>query len=195
MAKTTVLATDLVITALWGGGVTRHAFAAESWMGTEDGAKKGLRPSEDPERREGVVIGATDGRECLAAIRDIHRPQHGKPSLGKLSEIKETQRAEGRMFALLRPRSSDELPDDEGTVFVTDVPGSSIQAIGRRDPSTGELCVGSVFKPDDRRADAPPFDEMIREAHRRGIEVVTGPEAEHLIRRIQLTDRRASNLQ
>jgi len=60
--------------------------------------------------------------------------------LGKLELGPETQGLEtqGRLFALLHPRPSSELPDDEGTVFVTNVPGSSIQALGRRDPTTGE---------------------------------------------------------
>jgi hypothetical protein len=169
-------------------GVTRYAFAAESWMGSENGVKKGLRPSEDPERREVVLVGATDGRELLSGVRDIHRPQHGKPSLGKL-ELHSEGQPSGRLCNLLRPRSSSELPDDEGTVFVTDVPGAPIQALGRRDPTTGELCLGATFKPDDAR-----HDEAYDEAARQGIEVVTGPEAEDLIRRIQLTDR-ATNLQ
>src|SRR5262249_33119420 len=38
-------------------------------------------------------------------------------------------------------RYSSELRDDEGRVFVTDVPGSPFQIMGRRDPRTGELCV------------------------------------------------------
>jgi hypothetical protein len=171
-------------------GVTRYACAAESWMG----GNEGLRPSEDPERREIVTVGATDGRECLSGIRAIHRPQQGKPSLGKL-ELHAEGESSGRLFNLLRPRTSDELPDDEGTVFMTNVPDSSIQAMGRRDPTTGELCVGTIFKVDDRRADASPLDEITREAKHWGCEIVSGPEAENLIRRIQLTDRRAANLQ
>ena len=167
-------------------GVTRYAFAAESWR-SENGDKKGLRPSEDPERREIVCVGATDGRSGIAGMRDIHRPQYGKPSLGKLELGPETQGLEtqGRLFALLHPRPSSELPDDEGTVFVTNVPGSSIQALGRRDPTTGELCVYATIRA--QRDDAPPFDEACREPARRGVEIVTGPEAEDLIRRIQLT--------
>ena len=167
-------------------GVTRYAFAAESWR-SENGEKKGLRPSEDPERREIVCVGATDGRSGIAGMRDIHRPQYGKPSLGKLELGPETQGLEtqGRLFALLHPRPSSELPDDEGTVFVTNVPGSSIQALGRRDPTTGELCVYATIRA--QRDDAPPFDEACREPARRGVEIVTGPEAEDLIRRIQLT--------
>jgi hypothetical protein len=165
-------------------GVTRYAFAAESWVRSENGEKKGLRPSEDPERREIVCVGATDGRSGIAGMRDIHRPQYGKPSLGKLELGPEkTQGLEirGRLFALLHPRPSSELPDDEGTVFVTNVPGSSIQVLGRRDPTTGELCVYATIRAQR------DFDEACREPARRGVEIVTGPEAEDLIRRIQLT--------
>jgi hypothetical protein len=65
--------------------------------------------------------------------------------------------------------------------------------MGRRDPTTGELCVGSVYKPGALKPGVHP-DEVYDEATRRGIEVVTGPEAEDLIRRVRLTDR-TTNLQ
>ncbi len=45
----------------------------------------------------------------------------------------------------MRIRRSNTLADDEGTVFVTCVPNSPIQVMGRRDPRTGELCVGEVY--------------------------------------------------
>jgi len=45
----------------------------------------------------------------------------------------------------VRIRRSNTLADDEGTVFVTCVPNSPIQVMGRRDPRTGELCVGEVY--------------------------------------------------
>jgi hypothetical protein len=156
-------------------GVTRYAFAAESWR-SENGEKKGRRPSEDPERREIVCVGATDGRSGIAGMRDIHRPQYGKPSLGKLKLEAETRGTQGPLLALLHPRLASELPDDEGMVFVTDVPGSPIQAMGSRDPTTGELCLYAIIH-GAQRDDAPP-----------GVEIVTGPEAEDLIRQIQLTD-------
>jgi hypothetical protein len=62
-------------------GVTRYAVAFEAWA---SGAGKGLRPSEDPERREMMGVFATDGRENIGGVRDIDRPQHGKPTLDKL---------------------------------------------------------------------------------------------------------------
>ena len=160
-------------------GVTRYAFAAESWR-SENGEKKGLRPSEDPERREIVCVGATDGRSGIAGMRDIHHPQYGKPSLGKLKLAPETRDpgTQGPLLALLHPRLCSELPPElpDETVFVTDVPSSSFQAMGRRDPTTGELCLYAIIH-GAQRDDAPP-----------GVEIVTGPEAEDLIRQIQLTD-------
>jgi hypothetical protein len=54
-------------------GVVRYAVATEVW-----------ERSEDPERREGVIIIANDGQECLTSMRYIVRAQHGRPFLGKL---------------------------------------------------------------------------------------------------------------
>jgi hypothetical protein len=65
-------------------GVTRFACAYEIWFAP---LLAECRPSENPLRMEGVFIIAKDGRETLAAMRKIHRPQQGKPYLGKL-EIK-----------------------------------------------------------------------------------------------------------
>jgi streptogramin lyase len=81
-------------------------------------------------------------------------------------------------LALLHPRLCSELPPElpDETVFVTDVPSSSFQAMGRRDPTTGELCLYAIIH-GAQRDDAPS-----------GVEIVTGPEAEDLIRQIQLTD-------
>jgi len=75
-------------------------------------------------------------------------------------------------------RSSDELPDHEGTVFVTRVPNAPFQILGRRDPRTDELCVGSlVFRsptsPDPAEINFP-FE----------VEFVTGKEAEQLIAKV-----------
>jgi hypothetical protein len=66
-----------------------------------------------------------------------------------------------------RPRSSDELPDDEGTVFVTNVPDAPFQIVGRRG-STGELFVGSLMHlrggttmSPDKLATAPVKPEVV----------------------------------
>ena len=70
-------------------------------------------------------------------------------------------------------RHSDELPDGVGTLFVTNVPGSPIQAIGRRSPG-GELCFTAYFTP--RIEMWPGNAGALIDA-----EVVTGPEAARLI--------------
>jgi hypothetical protein len=148
-----------------------------------------------PDRREIVQISAEDGTELLWAEREIIRPQHGKPYLSKLSAIERPAGVRGRFLGLLpstaqaqaakeasptqglpRLRSSSELPDDVGRVFVTNVPGAPLQVTGRRDPETGELCVSGTIHlrpgaPDPTTApDFPSF-----------VEIVTGPEAERLI--------------
>jgi hypothetical protein len=84
-----------------------------------------------------------------------------------------------------RIRRTDELPDDVGTVFLTDVPNAPFVILGRRDPVSGELFVGTRFvaKPDVSMAD------LVAEIGG-GIEIVAGEEAEQLIRRIQLEDTR-----
>ena len=75
-------------------------------------------------------------------------------------------------------RKSDELPDDVGTVFVTDVPGAAFQLLGRRGP-TGELFVGSVIIPPDAE-DHSAMSENIRQASP-SLEIVSGAEAATLI--------------
>ena len=75
------------------------------------------------------------------------------------------------------PRPSSELPDDEGTVFITNVPEAPFQVLGRR--GTGELFVGRTFEPNG------DFKKKMSEAHEHGFEVVTGPEAERLIRGVR----------
>jgi hypothetical protein len=74
-------------------------------------------------------------------------------------------------------RRSSELPDDVGTVFVTAVPDSKFQVIGRRDPCNGELCAGSLMM-------APlGASELIMppKLPNPPPEFVTGPEAERLV--------------
>jgi hypothetical protein len=151
-----------------------------------------------PDRQEIIVIQAEDEKEFLTAKREIIRPSHGKPYLGKLGAIERPESPVGRFVGLLpsqqhaqalkevppgrrRIRSSSELPDDVGKVFVTNVPNAPLQILGRRDPTNGELCVGRVGL---HRADVP-FPP--------GIEVVTGPEAKELITAVhQRLTRKAS---
>src|SRR5262245_11814696 len=61
-------------------------------------------------------------------------------------------------------------------MFVTAVPDAPIQLVGRRDPETGELCVGGALGPPRKDIPAPSGDDLPSY-----IEVVTGPEAERLI--------------
>jgi hypothetical protein len=74
-------------------------------------------------------------------------------------------------------RRSSDLPDDEGTVFVTNVADAPIQALGRRG-NDGHLYVGSVY----RRG--PSWSETAK-APPDGVEVITGAEAEELLAAIQ----------
>jgi hypothetical protein len=161
--------------------VVRYASAHEAWRKHDSWPG---RPFEDPQRREIVALVADDGCECLLAMRDIVRPQGGKPYLAKLSDIERQKQPRGRLMDLLNDdiRPSSELPDDEGTVFVTDVPGAPFQVQGRRGP-TGELFVGNPF-----HAGASSMGELAQEYKAQTgceIEVVTGPEAERLIRGMQ----------
>jgi hypothetical protein len=70
-------------------------------------------------------------------------------------------------------RLSSELPDDAGTVFVTNVPDAPFQILGRR--HNGELFVGACFQ---EGPGAPSLDTC-RELD--GVEIVTGAEGEKLI--------------
>jgi hypothetical protein len=75
--------------------------------------------------------------------------------------------------SMTRIRSSSELPDDEGRVFVTLVPDAPFQVMGRR-ANSGELFVRAMV-PKGRIT-----TENLRDAPVR-VEVITGQEAEDLI--------------
>jgi hypothetical protein len=165
--------------------VVRYASAMEAWVVECDNHQGPV--AENPKRREIVVISADDGIEYIGAHRDIIRPPHGKAYLGKLGTIVKQSQPRGRFTNLLNDvRPSSELADDEGTVFVTDVPGAPIRIIGRRGP-TGELFVGAVGRPGQEEQD------LIAGAAARGVEVVTGPEAERLIAGVQRKLATSSN--
>jgi hypothetical protein len=72
-----------------------------------------------------------------------------------------------------RIRWSNELPDDEGVVFVTDIPGSWFQIYGRR--AYGELFVGGFIVPS--KGQGRPA-EMVGDL----AEIQRGPEAEKLVK-------------
>jgi hypothetical protein len=73
-----------------------------------------------------------------------------------------------------RIRRTDELPDDEGVVLVTDIPGSWFQILGRR--AYGELFVGEfIMTPKgDRQTPAEAVGDLV--------EIQRGPEAESLLK-------------
>jgi hypothetical protein len=76
-------------------------------------------------------------------------------------------------------RFSRELADDEGRVFVAYAPPRPLLVLGRRDPRTGELCVGQVLTPRPNAPDSPWPDPDDPNLPR--MEHVTGPEAESLL--------------
>jgi len=188
--------------------VVRYAYAVECWMGSLEKeltqeqvalryAAAGYTFASHPDRREVVQVSGEDATEALHAFRDIIRPAHGKPYLGKLGPIERMEHMESRWLGLLpnaahaaaareRPpaeapryvRFTSELPDDVGhpfMPFMTEVPGAPLQIAGLRDPANGELCVGAVWLPKDPTASSP-WSELPE-----GLELVTGPEAERLI--------------
>jgi hypothetical protein len=131
--------------------VVRYAFVAEAWRRTES---RPVRPNRDPNCTEVVILITEDCHGAITASREIVRAANGKPYLGNL-ELGDGTPAPGysRFGNLLyqrRPRSSSELPDDKGTVFITNVPDAPFQIIGRRGP-TGELFVGRLTIPREDR--------------------------------------------
>jgi len=158
--------------------VVRYGQAAEAWAATDetyDGP-----PSEHPRRIEMISLTADDGIEFLAAMRDIIRPEGAKAYLGPLTEITRTEYPVGRLTNLLNQvRSSSELPDDEGTLFVAHIPGETLSVIGRRGP-TGELFVSYVGTADP----GVSVEQRCRTAKKDigfSPELVTGHEAKRLI--------------
>jgi hypothetical protein len=84
-------------------GVTRYALAFEGWSSkrSEDQNRRlaaGGSLADEPDRREVILISADDGHEQVAAMREIIRPQHGKPYLTKLEFM---EGARGMFWGLL----------------------------------------------------------------------------------------------
>jgi hypothetical protein len=86
--------------------VVRYAKASEVWS-LEQGLDTPMpdRISDHPLRKEMVWIEAADSLEHIYALRDIIRPEHGKPYLAKLGEIERPTKMGGRWLDLL-PRAS-----------------------------------------------------------------------------------------
>ena len=70
------------------------------------------------------------------------------------------------------PRSSSELADDEGEVFVAYAPPRTLMVMGRRDPRNGDLCVSRY---------AWNLSEVPWPGPDAPFERITGPEAERLL--------------
>ena len=180
-------------------GVVRYACAVEAWtlkhpeqLTLEQTALQyaalGYTLANHPDRCEVVQVDGEDATEVLNGFRDIIRPRHGKPYLARLGPIERFECAQSRWLGLLpnaahaaalqeRPpetaeryiRFSRDLPADVGTVFATAVANAPFQVTGRRDPATGELCVGVLVQ---SPKDTPwPPEELP------WVELVTGPEA------------------
>jgi len=82
------------------------------------------------------------------------------------------QAARTRASEAVTLRSSRELADNEGRVFVAYAPPRTLMVMGRRDPRNGDLCVSRyAWKPPEVPWPGPdaPFER------------ITGPEAERLL--------------
>jgi hypothetical protein len=82
----------------------------------------------------------------------------------------------GRRESSMTLRSSSELADDEGRVFVAYAPPRTLMVMGRRDPRNGDLCVSRyTWKLPEVPWPGPdaPFER------------ITGPEAERLLDAIE----------
>ena len=79
-------------------------------------------------------------------------------------------------------RPSSELPDDEGTVFVTDVPNSPFQISTPR--PTGELFAGTVFTTNASTRTINDHPALQKRGAGK-VEIVTQTEAERLITGMQ----------
>ena len=121
----------------------------------------------------------TESREHKDAINEAMREllrEHEATRYVRVAEAWTTEKVS----------STSELPDDEGTVFVTNVAESPIQILGRRNRS-GKLFVGSVVSGPPRdpiTGEAETLERVVATAPMR-IELLTGPEAEDLVSKIQ----------
>jgi hypothetical protein len=158
--------------------VVRYAFVAEAWRRAESAS---VRSNTDPNRTELVILVTEDCHGAIRASRQIVRAENGMPYLGNL-ELDDGTPAPGysqfgNLLYQTRPRSSSELPDDVGTVFVTNVPDAPFQILGRRGP-TGELFVGRHLTSRDGRTTLSP-EELAALPFK--VEVVAGAEGQKLI--------------
>ena len=85
------------------------------------------------------------------------------------------QAARTRGTEAMTLRSSSELADNEGRVFVAYAPPRTLMVMGRRDPRNGDLCVSSYT----RKPPEMPWEHVA--SPDAPYEHVTGPEAERLL--------------
>jgi hypothetical protein len=76
-------------------------------------------------------------------------------------------------------RRSSELDDNEGRVFIAYVPDAPFGVLGRRGDG-GQLYVGQTFA----KKGGIPFSDIREVVDKNRIELITGPEAEALIREV-----------
>jgi hypothetical protein len=169
--------------------VWRYVQVTEAWtLNDPNDAVPAGTLANHPDRKEIVMLNASDGRESIVGIREIVRPERGKPYLAKLEIMPSGCEQFGRFSDMLKDidehvKCSWELPDDEGDVFVTNVPDAPFQVFGRRDPETGELCFHCGFSRQDGQSMQAMVDG-IQEMADMGVEVVADDNAKRLIERI-----------
>jgi hypothetical protein len=166
-------------------GVTCFACANEAWIGSPTWNDA---PRKDPQRREGILIFAWDGARAIAGTRTIERLHGHPPYLGKLEMQPAEPPNSGGLFDLLpgRLRWSCELPDNEGQVFQTCVPGAPFQVLGRIGEHDGRLYIGSIAtrQTNARELSKQELATQLAAANMR-IRLLDGPEAVELIADIQ----------
>jgi len=149
----------------------KHGELVMLWL--LDAPDEGIAMLATPLMGDETRVGRPEDKDAFAAgMREFLR-EHNVTRYARACEV---------WMPAAAVRYSSELRDDEGRVFVTDVPGSPFQIMGRRDPRTGELCVSrwACVAYEEHRAALdnlecpPPF------------EVVTGPEANDLINAFEI---------
>lgn len=84
--------------------VVRYCSMIEAWMLTApelpESVKRGASLASHPDRTEAIWISAEDKDTQLSGYMPILRPEHGKPTLGKL-ELFDEGKVEGRFTKLL----------------------------------------------------------------------------------------------
>jgi hypothetical protein len=80
----------------------------------------------------------------------------------------------------MRIKTTNELPDGEGILFLTYVPGAPFQVLGRRCETTGELYLWSII--------IGTLDSLPKIQARFGCELLKGNEAEDFLAAVAASD-------